>query len=129
MLVEVQRTLAILVPKKNGKVVAWYREKAFQHRLDEWTMEYGTLDQESRQLESFKYFRDRLVILKQCYDDIEPSTVTQFWYDRRNGPQFFQLMNALLVTILTAVTIFFGAASLGVASAQLRLDKGQSKGI
>lgn len=65
----------------------------------------GNLDAESRQIDNFGYWHDRLVILKEVYDEAQPSTLSQWWYDRRNGVQWYTFWVALLVLILT---ILFG---------------------
>ena len=68
-------------------------------------LKIGNLDAESRQMENFGYWHDRLVILKEVYDEARPSTLSQWWYDRRNGVQWYTFWVALLVLILT---IMFG---------------------
>jgi hypothetical protein len=37
----------------------------------------GNLNAEKRQIESFRYLRDRLVILKEVYDDAWPDMLSQ----------------------------------------------------
>ncbi|SPQ23348.1 0996ff9d-aff8-4224-acaa-8812ba701ec8 [Thermothielavioides terrestris] len=61
----------------------------------------GTPQQEDRQIEHFHFWRDRLVILKQAYDDSTPKTLGQWWRDRRNGVQWYTFWVAILVLITT----------------------------
>jgi hypothetical protein len=63
------------------------------------------LDAKSRQIEQFRFWRDRLVILKEAFDDATPRTLSQWWYDRRNGVQWYTFWVAVLVLVLT---ILFG---------------------
>lgn len=65
----------------------------------------GNLNRCHRQVQNFKFWRDRLVILKQAYDEATPSTLSQWWHDRRNGVQWYTFWVAVLVLTLT---IFFG---------------------
>ena len=68
----------------------------------------GNLNSEKRQIENFGYWHDRLVILKEVYDEARPNTLSQFWYDRRNGPQWYTFWVALLVLVLTVFAIIIG---------------------
>lgn len=65
----------------------------------------GNLNTSERQVQNFKFWRDRLVVLKQAYDEATPSTLSQWWHDRRNGVQWYTFWVAVLVLTLT---IFFG---------------------
>lgn len=71
--------------------------------LDRRLTKCGTLDAKSRQIEQFKFWRDRLVILKQAFDDATPRTLSQWWHDRRNGVQWYTFWVAVLVLVLTIV--------------------------
>ncbi|RDL37397.1 uncharacterized protein BP5553_04830 [Venustampulla echinocandica] len=104
---ETLRTIALLLPKYDQATRNWYRKVASNPgcHLDMQLVEIGNLNAESRQLENFKYWHDRLVILKQVYDDARPTTLSQWWYDRRNGAQWYPFWIALWVLVLTT---FFG---------------------
>ena len=104
---ETLRTLAILFPKHDVATKKWYKKVSLNSacRLDMRLLKIGNLDAESRQMENFGYWHDRLVILKEVYDEARPSTLSQWWYDRRNGVQWYTFWVALLVLILT---IMFG---------------------
>lgn len=67
--------------------------------------ECGQLKKSERQIEKFVYWHDRLVILKQVFDEAEPSTIKQWWNDRRKKVQWYTFWVAALVL---ALTIFFG---------------------
>lgn len=71
--------------------------------LDPKLVEVGHLNTHDRQIENFKYWHDRLVMLKQAFDDSEPSTLSQWWVDRRKRVQWFTFWVAILVLILTSV--------------------------
>nr|CDP28668.1 Putative protein of unknown function [Podospora anserina S mat+] len=63
----------------------------------------GTLQAHDRQIERFYFWRDRLVILKQTYDDTTPNSLQKWWYDRRNGVQWYTFWVAVLVLLITTV--------------------------
>ncbi|KAK5658488.1 hypothetical protein OQA88_1878 [Cercophora sp. LCS_1] len=102
---ETLMTLALLFPKYDGPVRTWYRAQAARHGLDYEAVEVGHLVTDDRQVEKFLYWRDRLVVLKQAYDEARPLTIGQWWHDRRNGVQWYTFWVALWVLFLT---IFFG---------------------
>jgi hypothetical protein len=56
-------------------------------------------------MENFHFWHDRLIILKQIFDEAEPDTLTQWWHDRRKRVQWYTFWVAALVL---ALTIFFG---------------------
>lgn len=85
-------------------------------------LKIGNLDAESRQMENFGYWHDRLEILKEVYDEARPSTLSQWWYDRRNGVQWYTFWVALLVFILTAIQCIEGAIQAVVALKQWQLS-------
>ena len=58
-----------------------------------------------RNIRNFKYWHDRLIILKEVFDDAEPRTIRQWWYDRRKRVQWYTFWVAALVLVLT---VFFG---------------------
>ncbi|KAH0543168.1 hypothetical protein FGG08_002513 [Glutinoglossum americanum] len=78
---ETLRTLALLFPEYDRNLSKWYRRQNTQNPLDYTAIECGPLNSEQRQIENFKYWRHRLIILKQVFDDSEPKTVSQLWRD------------------------------------------------
>ncbi|KAK3385538.1 hypothetical protein B0H63DRAFT_473104 [Podospora didyma] len=102
---ETLRTLALLIPKYDKNVKTWYGIQAAKYNLDPAATESGYLIADERQVESFRYWHDRLVVLKQVYDESRPNTLSQWWHDRRNSVQWYTFWVALLVLFLT---VFFG---------------------
>ncbi|KFY45317.1 hypothetical protein V494_01007 [Pseudogymnoascus sp. VKM F-4513 (FW-928)] len=108
---ETIRTLALLLPEHDGDVEKWFYsheskiEKRGRLPLDPLARECGQLKAEARQIEHFQYWHDRLVILKQVFDEAEPKSIKQWWRDRRRGVQWYTFWVAALVL---ALTIIFG---------------------
>ncbi len=44
-----------------------------------------------------------LVVLKQVFDEATPQTLTQWWFDRRNGVQWYTFWVAISVFCLTMI--------------------------
>ena len=102
---ETLRTLSLLFPRYDKKSRKWFRIQRQNWALDENAAVCGHLSTEERQIENFVFWHDRLVILKQVFDEAEPSTIRQWWCDRRRRVQWYTFWVAAIVLTLT---IFFG---------------------
>lgn len=100
---ETIRTLALLLPQYDADSQDWYIKQCSTNRLDPMASHFNQLDPEERTIEAFTYWRDRLTILKQTYDESEPKNVTQWWSDRRRRVQWATFWIAALVLALTIV--------------------------
>jgi hypothetical protein len=60
---------------------------------------------DDRRIEKFEFWQERLVILKQAFDEAEPRTIMQWWCDRRRRVQWYTFWVAGLILLLT---ILFG---------------------
>ncbi|KAM7184953.1 hypothetical protein V8F20_011990, partial [Naviculisporaceae sp. PSN 640] len=103
---ETIQTIKLLFPKWDPATRPWYGKKIASRTsrdLDPKLIEVGHLNTSDRQIENFKYWHDRLVMLKQAFDESEPSTLRQWWIDRRKRVQWFTFWVAILVLILTCV--------------------------
>ncbi|KAI1156173.1 hypothetical protein F4825DRAFT_405328 [Nemania diffusa] len=98
---ETLRTLALLLPQNDAATQAWLRSQ----ELDPLLTECGSLATHERRFEAFAHWHNRLVVLKQALDEARPRTLAQWWFDRRNGVQWYTFWVAILVFL---VTIFFG---------------------
>jgi hypothetical protein len=85
----------------------WYQKQKSPGRLDSRVTQLPILRIEDRQIDKFQFWRQRLTILKQAYDETEPNTISQWWYDRRRGPQWYTFWVAIIVL---GLTVFFGFA-------------------
>jgi hypothetical protein len=98
---ETLQTLALLFhsPRRDKRLKNWYRRKLLA--LDE-KPDFSILELRNppRQIEDYKYWRDRLVELKEAYDSEGPRTPLQWWYDRRDGMQWYAIWVAVFFTVL-----------------------------
>ena len=94
-------TLRLLIPCNDARSRCWFRRKLRQLGLDRQAGSYGSLNTSSRRIERFHYWRDRLVILKQSFDESEPQTMASWWYDDRKKVQWYTFWIAVLILGLT----------------------------
>jgi hypothetical protein len=76
---ETLKTIALLFPRfdpTTNKMVPKAVVRS-SNGLDLQLIGIGNLNAEKRQIESFRYLRDRLVILKEVYDDAWPDMLSQ----------------------------------------------------
>jgi hypothetical protein len=85
---------------------SWYRKLSLRLSLDVQAAMCGHLKASGRPIENFSFWHDRLVILKQVFDEAEPSTIYEWWHDRRKGMQWYTLW---VVAMELALTILFSA--------------------
>ena len=87
--------------------------------LDSPTVRLRSLTAEERQIDNFEYWHDRVVALKQVFDEARPANIRQLWYDRRQTHQWFTFWAVLLAggvsTLLCLVQIVLGATQVWIA--------------
>jgi hypothetical protein len=105
MIDETLRTLALLFPQNDSDTKEWFRKLPSAPVLDTMLLKCGSLRLDDRQFDKFYFWHDRLVILKQAFDESRPAGLMQWWFDRRNGAQWYTFWVAIVVLVLT---IFFG---------------------
>ncbi|KAL8715187.1 MAG: hypothetical protein Q9220_001145 [cf. Caloplaca sp. 1 TL-2023] len=123
---ETIRTIALLVPPSLGEASPWFRREQRRHQLDAQAGRCDRLNSSDRQIDNFYFWRERLVLLKRTYDEAEPNSLSQLWWDDRRKTQWFTFWVAVLVFIMT---VFFGilqsAASIVQAWASVKALKAQ----
>jgi hypothetical protein len=103
-------TLALLfLQNNNRRARRWLLSQISKHGdwVDKNLARCGSLSSQKRQFENFSFWHDRLVILKQAFDETSPRTLSQWWNDHRNPVQRYTFWVAVLVFIMTLV---FGLA-------------------
>lgn len=100
---ETMRTLTLLFPQSDLDCRKWVRKLCRAEVLDSGLLRCGNLRADSRQIENFYYWRDRLTVLKQVFDDAEPKTMSQWWYDRRKYVRWYTFWLAVFILILTVL--------------------------
>jgi len=65
----------------------------------------GQLRAPERQIENFNFWYDRIVVLKEAYDESSPASFSQWWNDHRNEERWYTFWVAL---VILGFTLFFG---------------------
>ncbi|KFY66699.1 hypothetical protein V496_01928 [Pseudogymnoascus sp. VKM F-4515 (FW-2607)] len=86
---ETHRTLALLFPELDPEVQKWFAKAQLENHLDPLAAKCGPLTTQDRRIENFKYWRDRLTILKEAFDESEPKSFSQWWFDNRKGERWY----------------------------------------
>ena len=94
-------TLRLLIPSNDPRSRRWFKKKQKKQGLDRKAGSYSSLSTSARQIDKFHYWRDRLVVLKQTFDESEPQTMASWWYDDRKRVQWYTFWVAVLVLVLT----------------------------
>ena len=106
---ELNRSLWLLLPLNDRRCEKWIRRR--QRELDFGLKfdEYKHLAPFERNLEDFNFWKDRLIIAKDAFDESQPSGILQFWHDDRNKAQWYAFWVAIVVFILTLIGVVEGA--------------------
>ncbi|RYN49775.1 hypothetical protein AA0114_g6283 [Alternaria tenuissima] len=106
---ETLRTLDLLFPRGDVDTKRWIASQQSQDaditRPDTSLTKRDRVPSADRRAVSFHYWRDELLSLKEKFDQPKPTSISQFWYDRRNRSQWYTFWIAVTVLCLT---IFFG---------------------
>lgn len=118
------RTLALLIPSNDPKSTKWFRQQRGV-KLDFRAATCDHLTSADRHTNSFRYWKDRITLLKETFDESEPRSVSHWWHDDRKKVQWWTFWIAALVLLLT---IIFGLIQsvTGVVSAWAAVKSIQS---
>jgi hypothetical protein len=106
---ETRRTLSLLFPQADHQASRWFRGQAVKNHLDRRAGDCQFLKAEERNTAKFTYWRDRLIIAKEVFDDHEPRGLIQSWRDNRRAVQWWTFWIAIVVFILAVVQVTEGA--------------------
>ena len=120
---EAKLTMALLFPSNNKELRKWCEKQAELSSIDPGLWNFSSLNIGDRQIGEFKYFHDRLAMLKQRFDEIKPKTLPQFWHDDRDGPRWWGFINAMVILALTLTTLFFGLVQIFESGAAIQLAR------
>jgi len=102
---ETLHTMALLFPQNCRRSRRWLLGQISENRLDPDVARCGFLRSQERRIERFSFWHDRLIVLKQAFDESSPRGLQQWWNDRRNSVQWSTFWVAILVFVMT---VFFG---------------------
>jgi hypothetical protein len=115
---ETLQTLQLLFPKDDLDTKKWFAKlnKTARPPLDRNVVKIGTLCAEAKDFEKFHFWYDRLVTLKQVYNEARSEIISQWWHDRLHPSEWYAVCTAVLVIVLTCV---FGLAQCVLAAMQV----------
>jgi hypothetical protein len=93
-------TISLLLPVADMKCAKWFRPLQQSSLLDG---KIRSLPTATRDIERYTYWRDRLLIIEEAFDQHEPASIRQWWYDDRRKAQSYTFWVALTVLILTII--------------------------
>lgn len=108
-IVETRQTLALMMPKGNKASRDWFRRHQEKLRLDAAAGSCPYLGEEKRNVQAFNFWRDRLIIAKEVFDEGQPGNILQVWRDDRNKVQWWTFWIAFVVFWLTSLSVVEGA--------------------
>lgn len=106
---ETHRTMSLLLPKSEMTVRRWIQAEKSQLGLDSAILACPYLRASERNIRRFEYYRDRLIILKEVFEEHEPRGILQFWRDDRKPVQWWTFWIAIIVFVLTVIGCVEGA--------------------
>jgi hypothetical protein len=93
--------------------------------LDSLPVRLRSLNAEERQIDNFKYWHDRLVVLKQVFDEARPADIWQLWYDRRQTHQWYTFW---VVVLIGGIGILLGSVQVVLGSLQVWIAYCEAQG-
>ena len=107
---ETENSIALLCPT-DGVYEKWLAKEQRTANLDiafvRWCSAHN-LGVAGRQIQSFDYWRDELIVLKEIYDDKQPRQLKDLWRDDRNPVQWWTLWIALTAFALSLMATVSG---------------------
>jgi hypothetical protein len=100
---ETLRTLALFFPKDDKQTKKWLQALPASSMVDRSLLRCEKLRPDDRQIGRFKFWHDRLIVVKQSFDESRPSKLSQWWYDRRDGYSWYTFWVAVFVLFLTVL--------------------------
>jgi hypothetical protein len=101
---ETRRTLALLFPCTDTEDQGLLKDLAPAEGIAP-NLDGCSLPITLRRLDKFPYWRERLILLKETFDNYQPTTLRGMWRDRRNANQWWTSWIAISAVSLT---VFFG---------------------
>ncbi len=100
LILETLQTLTLLIPRSNVDCRRWFNKHATS--IDEGAGDVEPL-RWARLPEKYKYWGQRLEIIRLAYDESEPKSLGQWWHDRRSKVQWYTFWVAILILVLTII--------------------------
>lgn len=114
LLEETADSISLFCPRGAADVNAWLgreqrrRDANVDQSLQTWCKEYR-LRPSGRQVQSFRYWRDNIIVIKEIFDEREPRQVKHWWRDHRRPMQWWTFWIAVTAFFLSLMAVILGA--------------------
>lgn len=108
-LAETRRTLSLMLPIADSATRSWFKSEQKRLKLDPSCGSCPHLKASQRHIRDFDFWRDRLIMAKEVFDEHQPKGILQFWRDDRNPVQWWTFWVAIIVFLLTLIACIEGA--------------------
>jgi len=105
---ETAQTIALLFPFSDLNSRKWIRRVQKSDNVD---IEAGLIPSAARNIRQYRYWREQLLLLKEAYDMTEPTSLRQWFFDKRKLNQRYTfwigvaaLILALLFGLIQSIT-------------------------
>lgn len=99
-LFETAQTIALLFPFAETNQKRWHKRVRRKADLD---VEAAISCNTPRNLDHYHFWRDRLALIQQTFDQSKPDTMKQWLYDKRDSNRYYTFWLAVLAICLTLV--------------------------
>ncbi|OQV06069.1 hypothetical protein CLAIMM_10701 [Cladophialophora immunda] len=106
---ETRRTLALMLPSADQNTQAWLEKQKRKRKLDPRCGSCPHVKASQRHTRDFDFWRDRIVVAKEVFDEHQPKGILQVWRDNRNQVQWWTFWIAIILFILTIIACVEGA--------------------
>jgi hypothetical protein len=106
---ETLRTITLLFSEHGKSARARLHRQMGARKAEKGMGRLGPVLREHHRIQSYNYWRDRLVDLKETFDQTKPTTWRQWLHDRRNTPEWAAFWIAMVILFLTLVQCIEGS--------------------
>jgi len=108
-LAETNKIMSLLLPRSDAPRRKWLQRESKEQDLDNSVLACPYLKASERTVKHFDYYRDRLIILREVFEEHEPRSILQYWRDDRKLIQWWPFWIAITVFVLTLIGYVEGA--------------------
>ena len=106
---ETRKTFASLLPEADGRARQWFGKEERRFDLDPALRCRPHLRAADRRINSPDFWRDRIIVLKEVYEECKPKGFLQFLRDDRRPIQYWTFWVAIFAFLLSLIACIEGA--------------------
>jgi hypothetical protein len=98
-----------MLPIADKPARRWLKKEMQKRKLDPGCGNCIHLKASQRHTRDFAFWRDRILVAKEVFDEHQPKGILQVWRDDRNQVQWWTFWIAIILFALTIITCVEGA--------------------